>query len=144
MNPKSVTGPLCHDLVVLIVRERWPQLVHGLDYLVLQPVDGHGNQSGDPYFAFWKVADIAQPDIAQLDTSFRADESKYRSGLARHYRDSLLEWSDSKVIPLPDAPAVLRDGDDRWKKYRQALRDVPQQGGFPLDIDWPQQPADAS
>jgi len=37
------------------------------------------------------------------------------------------EWGE----PVPDA----------WANYRQALRNVPDQPGFPADINWPQEPA---
>ena len=29
---------------------------------------------------------------------------------------------------------------DEWKEYRQALRDIPEQEGFPHSVDWPTQP----
>jgi hypothetical protein len=29
---------------------------------------------------------------------------------------------------------------DEWTTYRQALRDVPQQDGFPANVTWPDQP----
>ena len=29
---------------------------------------------------------------------------------------------------------------DEWKEYRQALRDIPEQDGFPHSVDWPTQP----
>jgi hypothetical protein len=53
-------------------------------------------------------------------------------GPARDYRNHLLALSDSKVWPdhVPDA----------WKTYRQALRDVPAQSGFPTTINWPVKP----
>ena len=54
---------------------------------------------------------------------------------ARQKRDPLLESSDWTV--LPDAPVADKQA---WKDYRQALRDVPQQDGFPTDIDWPVKP----
>lgn len=38
---------------------------------------------------------------------------------------------------LSDVPQITRD---RWAPYRQALRDVPQQPGFPLEVQWPTQP----
>jgi len=43
---------------------------------------------------------------------------------------------DSDWTQLPDAPA------DKvaWAAYRQALRDVTAQTGFPWAIDWPTQP----
>jgi len=28
----------------------------------------------------------------------------------------------------------------QWQDYRQALRDIPQQAGYPLDVIWPEQP----
>ena len=38
-------------------------------------------------------------------------------------------------------PSVDVDADQQaWIDYRQALRDVPQQNGFPTDIDWPMNP----
>ena len=51
---------------------------------------------------------------------------------ARAYRDELLARCDSKVWPdhIPDA----------WRTYRQALRDVPEQAGFPASITWPTEP----
>tara|TARA_R110000787_G_scaffold186342_1_gene297884 strand:+ start:1166 stop:1384 length:219 start_codon:yes stop_codon:yes gene_type:complete len=53
-------------------------------------------------------------------------------GPARDYRNHLLALSDSKVWPdhVPDA----------WRTYRQALRDVPAQSGFPDNITWPTEP----
>ena len=30
---------------------------------------------------------------------------------------------------------------DDWKEYRQALRDIPEQEGFPHSVDWPTQPS---
>jgi len=51
----------------------------------------------------------------------------------RAQRDALLAASDSKVWPdlVPDA----------WRTYRQALRDVPAQTGFPADVTWPVEPS---
>lgn len=52
----------------------------------------------------------------------------------RAQRDQLLlacDWtqlSDSPVDPLP------------WRSYRQELRDVPQQPGFPWSVTWPVAP----
>jgi hypothetical protein len=39
---------------------------------------------------------------------------------------------------LPDVPAGTREA---WAKYRQALRDVTGQPGFPHAINWPTPPA---
>lgn len=50
----------------------------------------------------------------------------------RLYRNELLSRCDDKVWPdhVPDA----------WKTYRQALRDIPAQSGFPTNVTWPTKP----
>lgn len=57
--------------------------------------------------------------------------------LARHRRNALLRASD--WTQLPDAPldVALRAS---WAGYRTALRNVPQQQGFPEQIEWPKEP----
>lgn len=53
---------------------------------------------------------------------------------ARAQRDVLLAESD--FSQLPDAPV----NSAAWATYRQALRDVPEQPGFPQTIEWPVKP----
>lgn len=53
---------------------------------------------------------------------------------ARLKRDGLLRASDWSQ--MPDAPVDK----SVWATYRQALRDVPQQAGFPENITWPEAP----
>lgn len=53
----------------------------------------------------------------------------------RDRRNGLL--SDSDWTQLPDVPAGTAEV---WKPYRQALRDVPAQEGFPDTIAWPERP----
>jgi len=55
---------------------------------------------------------------------------------ARSQRDRLLAESDWTQVP--DAPVDQQ----AWAEYRQALRDVPDQTGFPTHIDWPTKPSD--
>ena len=58
---------------------------------------------------------------------------------ARAYRNQLLAESD--WTQLPDARAAMgAEKAAEWDAYRQALRDVPQQAGFPADIVWPIKP----
>ena len=53
----------------------------------------------------------------------------------RAKRTSLLK--DSDWTQLPDIPQTIKD---TWATYRQALRDLPQQSGFPNNITWPTAP----
>jgi hypothetical protein len=56
------------------------------------------------------------------------------SPIVRAERDAKLK--DSDWTQLSDAPVDK----DAWAVYRQALRDVPQQEGFPENVTWPEQP----
>jgi uncharacterized protein YbjT (DUF2867 family) len=52
----------------------------------------------------------------------------------RAERDRLLAASDwTQVLDAPVDRAA-------WAEYRQSLRDVPQQEGFPTDVAWPVKP----
>lgn len=60
--------------------------------------------------------------------------------MIRNERNSKLSLSDwTQIIadyPLPNCVA--------WQEYRQALRDVPKQDGFPNDVIWPKEPVAVS
>lgn len=76
----------------------------------------------------------------------------------RAKRDALLAESDSQVAldrigleaPMGNTFAswltflnVLASTlSGKWAVYRQALRDLPQQEGFPFDVSWPEKPND--
>ncbi len=57
---------------------------------------------------------------------------------ARATRDGLIAACDWTQIP--DAPVTSAQR-AAWVTYRQALRDVPAQAGFPATINWPIKPA---
>jgi hypothetical protein len=57
--------------------------------------------------------------------------------IARNERNMKLTFTD--WTQLPDAP-LTAETKAAWAAYRQALRDVPEQAGFPYVIEWPEQP----
>ena len=59
------------------------------------------------------------------------------SAQVRAQRDALLAETDHLV--MPDYP-LTEEEREAVKVYRQALRDVPQQDGFPLEVSWPEKP----
>jgi hypothetical protein len=66
----------------------------------------------------------------------------YQDGIAaveRVTRDDLLK-SDVDVINAVRWNAMSAEDQAAWTTYRQALRDVPQQEGFPFTITWPTKP----
>jgi hypothetical protein len=58
-----------------------------------------------------------------------------QSAIVREQRDRLLTETDwTQAADIPQATK------DKWAPYRQALRDVPDQAGFPFDVVWPVKP----
>ena len=57
------------------------------------------------------------------------------SATVRAERNRLLAASDwTQLLDIPEATRAA------WAVYRQALRDLPQQPGFPHDVAWPTKP----
>lgn len=57
---------------------------------------------------------------------------------AKRKRNILLQSSDWTM--MPDAP-FTKAQKDAWKEYRQALRDITEQEGFPENVVFPDPPA---
>lgn len=60
---------------------------------------------------------------------FQSDPVAASATQVRAQRDALLAASDSMAL----ADRITDD----WRTYRQALRDVPTQSGFPTNVTWP-------
>jgi hypothetical protein len=74
----------------------------------------------------WRVRDMTAEEVQQRDDN-KASE-------IRNERDEKLVESD--WTQLEDAPVSKI----AWATYRQALRDVPEQTGFPWEVTWPTKP----
>ena len=64
---------------------------------------------------------------------FQADPVAASATQVRAERDTLLAASDNMAL----ADRITAD----WTTYRQALRDVPAQAGFPTSVTWPVEPS---
>jgi hypothetical protein len=110
--------------------------------------------ANDPVYVSWLAQDNA-PTRAP-DESGQVSEQGLRDALrfyglslgalaspedlaatARSKRDALLAASD--WTQLPDSP-LSADARAAWATYRQALRDITDQKGFPGVIEWPEAP----
>jgi hypothetical protein len=77
---------------------------------------------------------VIQTTVVEKSQAEISAESAAEGRRLRDLRNSLLAKSD--WTQLADAP-----GDKTaWASYRQALRDVPLQEGFPWAITWPEEP----
>ena len=80
----------------------------------------------------WRTYDQRVKDNS-LDSATLYNEilaSEARTERTARLRDS--DWTQVPDVPL--------DNKEAWATYRQELRDVPNQSGFPREIDWPSQP----
>ena len=91
----------------------------------------------------WVQAWVEQDMFATDDDSTKAEkETEYQARLdaaasvsVRKERDELLAKTD--WLALSDTTMS-----SEWTTYREALRDVPEQGGFPHTITWPTEPGE--
>ena len=71
---------------------------------------------------------------AEQEAAYKAQKDATQAESVRSQRTQLLK--DSDWTQVADAPVDKT----AWAAYRQALRDVPSQAGFPWDIQWPVEP----
>jgi hypothetical protein len=74
----------------------------------------------------WSVRDMTAEEIAN-----RTDQQGQQVREQRNQKLAERDWTQ-----LPDAPVDQA----AWAIYRQALRDVTVQEGFPWNVTWPQEP----
>ena len=99
----------------------------------------------ESYRERWEEADAyakAHPEDVTVEyppadpTEEELKEAKAKE--VRAQRDALLEETD--YLLMPDYPISAEDL-EAVKAYRQALRDVPEQEGFPYTVVWPEKPS---
>ena len=64
---------------------------------------------------------IRQQDKEPIDKQYAENK--------RNKRDNLIKESDWRAV-------CDRQLEPEWKEYRQALRDISKQEGFPHDVEW--------
>lgn len=74
---------------------------------------------------------------AEQEAAYKAQKDAEFAANARTQRDRLLSECDWVVIKSLESGQAIPS---EWAAYRQALRDLPQQSGFPVTIDWPVKP----
>ena len=82
---------------------------------------------GGAWVEAWMVTPATSEEVTERISA--------KSAAVRADRNARLEASDWTM--LTDAPVNKAE----WAEYRQALRDVTGQPGFPTSINWPDQPA---
>ncbi|MEM5297669.1 phage tail assembly chaperone [Burkholderia sp. JPY481] len=132
------------DQLGYLLKQAYPNLKRGVHYHVAHPVDSVTlEQTGPAFIASWQHETIAQPildDIERLWQQHGEACSKWDAERkARLKRDELLVEADRLVEGAIDRGDAEKEKSARH--YRQALRDIPQQTGFPFSIEWPERPS---
>ncbi len=109
------------EQVVKSPAEEIPAKIFG-DYAHLADDTNTRKENGEWIFDF---------DVA----AYEAEETEQQADMVRKERDRLLAQCD--WTQMPDAP-LTADAKAQWQAYRQALRDVPEQEGFPMAVEWPE------
>ena len=89
----------------------------------------------------WYTKYVAGPIFVDGETTAAEQEAAYKAQIDADQAKSVRDQRTTKLAEcdwtqLADAPVDKA----AWATYRQALRDVTKQAGFPWDIEWPVAP----
>ena len=91
-----------------------------------------------PVFTDYEDEDGNTITVAQQEADYRARKDEEQAKAVRTDRNNRLldcDWTQLADSPLdPDAKLA-------WQLYRETLRMVPEQAGFPWNVQWPPVPA---
>ena len=102
--------------------------------------DGVEQQSDGKWYTRYILGPVfvdGETTAAEQEAAYKATKDAEFAKSARDSRDKLLaecDWLVVKALELSQAAPA------EWAAYRQALRDLPRQEGFPVTINWPVKP----
>ena len=80
-----------------------------------------------------ELVNLTDSEVVELNSQSEYYAETFSAIEARNQRDRLL--SDTDWMALSDSTMT-----PEWATYRQALRDITGQSGFPYDVVWPTKP----
>lgn len=123
--PKLVTRQIMAKYnVYQVLPEPKPDMPYTQDAL-----EGMPEYYGNEWHQTWIVYDLSEEELQA--------RTQQQSTLVRQQRDSLLQSTDWRVIK---ATETQTPESAEYLQYREDLRNVPQQEGFPWSVTWPTQP----
>jgi hypothetical protein len=78
--------------------------------------------------------DTAEATAAEQEAAYKAQKDAEQAKSVRDTRNQKLK--DTDWTQVADAPVDKA----AWATYRQSLRDITSQAGFPWTVNWPTQP----
>jgi hypothetical protein len=92
-------------------------------------------QVGDKWYTKYVLGPIFTDPEEEAAYKTRLDEEQAtRVRTERNAKLAVCDWTQAADAPFDDA------GKAEWAAYRQALRDVSSQEGFPRSVEWPEEP----
>ena len=120
--PEKPTKELLAEWGVFeVISTNAPEVDHTKNVVEVSPV-----KVGDNWVQSWLVTDATQEEIES-----RTEEAKQQ---IRDQRNAALASSDWTQVNDSLVDKTV------WAKYRQALRDITSQAGFPFNVVWPVKP----
>ena len=141
--PKVWDANVCESLGIDPVLETPKPEVTGYTQAIRNGAtqDANGN-----WVQAWSIVDMfsdytddegALHTKAEQEAAYQAKLDASMADSVRSQRDRTLAESDWMVIRASETGIAL---DAAWAAYRQALRDITSQAGFPNDVNWPVEP----
>ena len=136
--PSSWTDNTLRALGVARVQKTSPPTSGDYEVVVrngVEQVDGVWQERWTTQSMFTEYTD-GEGNVVTVDvqkTAYDAQQNENLAAAARATRNKLLQETDFYACSDVTMPADITT-------YRQALRDVPQQAGFPNTITWPDKP----
>lgn len=81
--------------------------------------------------------DNEEATAAEQEAAYKAQKDAEQSKAVREQRSQKLKETDWVVVKHLERNENIPGA---WEVYRQALRDVPTQQGFPWNVTWPEEP----
>lgn len=120
--PKEISTEVLETFnVVEVIPSNAPEITYNQKVSEVTPTLENG---------VWKQT-FSVSDLTQEELSAKTNQ---KSSVVREKRDGLL--ADTDWTQVADAPVDKTV----WATYRQALRDIPLQAGFPWNVTWPVKP----
>jgi hypothetical protein len=134
-KPKEIEvysfNPITKEYTGIVIADESPLEV-GVYLLPANSTTEKPPKQSDQYIIIWDGKKWQKEKIKEKPEEDRIDNSPNQ---VRAIRNSLLAETD--WTQLNDSPLKLNEG---WVSYRQLLRDIPKQEGFPNNIVWPTKP----
>ncbi|WP_321868518.1 tail fiber assembly protein [Burkholderia ubonensis] len=130
-----MTDFLTMDELWFVLRQEFPHLIGGQDYLLARKLDPVTEGAIEhARIDVWPDG-IERPASEWIHERVAFHKQGYVEYPVREKRDALLAATDWTQAPdVPEATA------SKYADYREALRDLPEQAGWPNDIQWPALP----